>query len=71
MQNIKLIPLEELKKDLLDSNIDIGICKTALSLGLISYSRLPIEERLRANEYFVRLITTELKRRGCLDNKHD
>jgi hypothetical protein len=63
MSDIHSIPTEELEKDLLDSNIDIGVCETALQLGITSYSGGPIQKRLEANKCFVKVITAELERR--------
>jgi len=67
MSDITIIPTEELKKDLLDSNIDIGVCETALQLGISLYSGGEVQKRLEANRYFVRVITEELERRKCAE----
>ena len=61
--NLALIPLETLKKDLLESKEDILICQQALDLDITTYSGGSIKERLEANKHFIKIITKELDRR--------
>lgn len=63
MVDITTIPTSELEKDLLESNQDIAVCETVLTLGVSQYSGGSVKERLEANRYFVKVITAELERR--------
>ena len=63
MLDIKTMPERELRKDLLESNIDISVCESAIRCGVTSYSGGSVEERIKANKYFVTVITAELERR--------
>ena len=63
MVDITTIPTSELEKDLFESNQDIAVCETALTLEVSSYSGGSVKERLEANKHFVKVITAELERR--------
>ncbi len=63
MIDIKTIPDSKLKQDLDESNYDIVVCETALSLGINKYSRGSVRERLNGNKHFVNVITAEIQRR--------
>lgn len=67
--DIKLIPTEELINDLLNSRIDIGVCKTALEVGITVYSGGSVASRMIVNEKMCVMIEAELKRRNvCVES---
>lgn len=63
MRDISSIPIEELEKDLAESEVDIAICQLALDQGITSYSQGLVVGRLSDNKHFVDLISKELQRR--------
>jgi len=62
--DIKLIPIDELKKDRQGSIDDIVNCTIALGLGVENYSGGDVKERLDINRKIVIEISKELDRRG-------
>jgi hypothetical protein len=64
--DITKIPLDELKKDLKDSEEDANVCSEAIKLGISIFKGKLVSGRLEANKYFIKVITEELKRRESL-----
>ena len=67
MTYITTVPTSELERDLLKSNQDIALCEIALALGITSYRRGSVKERLETNRRVVKVITAELARRRTLN----
>jgi len=66
MTDIKTIPDDALRVDLLESLADIRACQSALNAGITTYGDNPegyIQKRLDANLGFVKAIKAEQKRR--------
>lgn len=64
--DITTIPKRELIDDLLDANIDIGVCKTALKVDITTWSQGSVADRLAENKRQVKVIEAELDRRAAL-----
>ena len=66
MTDIKTISDEDLRTDLRESLSDIRACQSALDAGITTYFHYPenyVQKRLESNQYFVKVIRAELKRR--------
>ena len=58
------IPIEDLLQDRTTSLNDIQVCATALLLGIKKYSGSTCMDRLEINLRIVKVIDSELKKRG-------
>ena len=63
MTDITTIPLAELKNDLVETIIDIAVCRHALGVGVESYSGGSVQDRLEGNMRIRDKIERELLRR--------
>jgi len=65
--DIKIIPIDELLKDLDCSFADVLNCEAALKLGVTNYSGGSIADRLLTNQKIIERIKRELKIRKTLE----
>jgi len=64
MTDITTIPLEELEKDLLESNIDLAYAQVAKSIGITEYGNgQKVQRRIDGNIHVIEVINKELARR--------
>lgn len=64
MVDLADISTAELLSDLVETNADIELCKTALMMEVTAYSGGLVADRLKVNERIKAIIKAELERRG-------
>ena len=63
MMKISEIPLEELRKDLIETEGDIALCRSALALGIMNYYGKSVKKRLDVNIKIQSMIKKEIRKR--------
>lgn len=63
MTDLSQIPIDELRRDLSDSYMDIENCKSGLLMGIEEVKGTKLTERIESNQRIIEIINAELLRR--------